>query len=115
MPRFSDAVNVEKLAELLRAYRRKDEVAEVARGVVERALRYQGTYTHKDRKTCILPAKGMTHWLRSTLEWLTKHNLYLLRGVTKATTASISTPIKEAIPISPRAYYVDLKRTGFYT
>ena len=37
--RFSDAVNVDKLAELVRAYRRTDEVAEAAKGVAESAAR----------------------------------------------------------------------------
>ena len=67
-----DAVNVDKLAELFRAYRRTDEVAEAAKGVVERALRYQDTHTQADRRTRILPVKVKANWLRSTLEWLTK-------------------------------------------
>ena len=37
--RFLDAVNVDKMVELLRGYRRTDEVAAAAKGVVERALR----------------------------------------------------------------------------
>ena len=98
LPRLSDAVNVDKLAQLLRAYRRNDEVAEAAKGVVERGLRYQGTHTQADRKACILPVKGKAHWLRSTLEWLTKHNLYLWRGGTSPSKEQLSKPIKDAIP-----------------
>ena len=80
LQRFTDAVIIDKLAELLRAYRRTDEVAEAAKGLVERALRYQGMHTHQDRKTPILPTRGKAHWLRSSLEWLSKHNMYLWRG-----------------------------------
>ena len=85
LSRFSDAINIDKLAELLRAYRRTDEVAEAAKGVVERALRYQGTHKPTDRKTCILPVKEKLHWLRSMLEWPTKHSLFLWRGGMTAT------------------------------
>ena len=51
--RFLDAVNLDKLAELLKAYRSTDEVAKAAKGVVERALRYQGTHTHRQVRKCI--------------------------------------------------------------
>ena len=97
LQRFLDAVNIHKLGELLRAYRRTDEVADAAKGVMERALRYQGTHKPTDRKTCVLPVKGKTHWLRSTLEWLTKHNLFLLRGGTTATADQLSRTIQETI------------------
>ena len=85
LSRFTDAVNIDKLEELLRAYRRTDEVAEAAKGVVERALRYQGTHKPTDRKTCILPEKGKSHLLRCTLESLTKRNLFLWWGGMTAT------------------------------
>ena len=34
LSRLSDAVNIDKLAELFRAYKRTDEVAEAVKGVV---------------------------------------------------------------------------------
>ena len=102
LQRFSDAVKMDKLAELLRAYRRTDEVAEAAKGVVERALRYQGTHKPTDRKTCVLPVKGKSHWLCSTLEWLTKHNLFLWRGGTTATADQLSRIIQETISDVPK-------------
>ena len=92
--RFSDAVNVDKLAKLLRAFRRTDEVAEAAKGVVERAPGYQGTHTQTDRNTCILPVKGKAHWLHS---WLTQHNMYLWWGGTSPPKEQLSTPKKDAI------------------
>ena len=39
LSKFSDAVNIDKLAELLRAYRRTDEVADAAIGVIESFLK----------------------------------------------------------------------------
>ena len=42
LTRFSDTVSVDKLAELLRAYQRGDEVEAAAKGLLERALRHQG-------------------------------------------------------------------------
>ena len=82
LSRLSDAVKVDKMVERLREYRRTDEVAAAAKGVVERAQRYQGLHMPTERNTCILPVNWKSLWLRSTLEWLTKHNLFQKRGGT---------------------------------
>ena len=66
--RFSDAVNIDKPAELLRAYKRTDEVAEAANSVLETALRYQATHQQQSRKMAILPSKSKSEYLLSTLE-----------------------------------------------
>ena len=98
-----DELSINKLAELLRAHRREDEVAAAAKGVLERALRAQDLYLQESDKVNIRPVKGNQHWLRSTLEWLQKHNLYLWRGGTEENITSINTNISTAMPRLPRA------------
>ena len=110
LQQFSDAVNIDKLAELLRAYQQTDEVAKATKGVVERALRYQGTHIHRDRKTAIQPSKGKAHWLRSTLKWLSKHNMYLWRGGAASSPEELSRSIKEALPDTSRSILRPLEK-----
>ena len=50
---FSDTVSIDKLAELLRANQRGDEVAAAAKGLLERALRHQGLYKQASSKVNI--------------------------------------------------------------
>ena len=63
LSRFLDTVTINKLAELLRAHRRGDEVTAAAK-----ALRAQDLYVQESDKVNIRPVKGNQHWLRSTLE-----------------------------------------------
>ena len=109
LSRLSDAVNVDKMVELLREYRRTDEVAAAAKEGVERALRYQGLLMPTERNTCILPVKWKSPGLRSTLEWLTKHNLFQKRGGTSPIETLLSRQIHEMIPNMPRTMLHRLK------
>ena len=59
--RFSDNVSIDKLAELLRAHQRGDEVAAAAQGVLERALRAQDLYLQEGDEVNIRPVKGNQH------------------------------------------------------
>ena len=78
-------------------------MAAAAKGVLERALRAQDLYLQGSEKVNIRPVKGNQHWLKSTLEWLQKHNLYLWRGGTEGKATSINTNISRAMPRLPRA------------
>ena len=77
---FLDTVSIDKLAELLRAYQRGDHVEAAVNGHLQRTLRHQGLNLQERSKVNIRPAAYKNHWLRSILEWLQKHNLYLWRG-----------------------------------
>ena len=78
-------------------------MAAAAKGVLERALRAQDLYLQGSDKVNIRPVKGNQHWLRSTLEWLQKHNLYLWRRGTDKDTTNINTNISTAMPRLLRA------------
>ena len=65
------------------AHRRGDEVAAAAKDDLDQSLRAQDIYRQESDKVNIPPVKGNQHWLRNTLEWLQKHNLFLWRGGTE--------------------------------
>ena len=70
LSRFSDTFGVNKLAELLRAYRRGDEMAAAAKRVIKRTLRAQDLYLQESEKVNIHQVKRNQHWFRRTLKWL---------------------------------------------
>jgi len=101
LKQFSDINSIDKLAEIFRGYRRRDEVKEATEGMLQRILAARNLEMHKEFKVRFDPVKGKRHWLRSSLEWLQKHNLYLWRGGVQAGEQWLSCPLELAFPHIP--------------
>ena len=99
--KFSDIANVDKLTELLRGCQRSDEVELATSGVLQRVLRTNGLPLADHYRTCFLHKRGTRHWVRSLLEWLQEHQLFLWRGGDTPTEKQLSCPLHIAFPTMP--------------
>ena len=101
LSQFTDINSMDKLAEVLRGYRRTDETKEAVGGMLQRILAATKLEVPEDFKIRFDPVKGKRHWLRSSLEWLQKHNMYLWRGGVQVGGQWLSCPIDLAYPHIP--------------
>jgi hypothetical protein len=101
LSQFSDINSMDKLAEVLRGSRRTDEIKEAIGGMLQRILAARKLEVPEDFQVRYDPVKGKRHWLRSSLEWLQKHNLYLWRGGVQMGGQWLSCPIETAYPQIP--------------
>ena len=89
---------MDKLSEMFRSLQRSDEVRSAMGGMLQRMARAQGHAINQGYSYRYGSKRGQRQWLRSALEWLQRHNIYLWRGGIKPNTCLLSSPINLAIP-----------------
>ena len=98
LQQFSDLSSMDKLSEMFRSLSRADETREAMSGLLQRIARLQGHDIHQGLRYRYQHKRGSRSWLRSPMEWLHKHNLYLWRGGVQPSIDSISSPISMVVP-----------------
>ena len=98
LQRYSDLNSIDKLSEMFRSLRRKDEVSMAMGGLLQRMARVHGHEVSHGYKYRYAHKRGHRTWMRSACEWLDKHNLHLWRGGSVTSVNTLSSAINFAIP-----------------